>query len=88
MRREGLHPSKLPPLCRPDCPDADGNGRQRHPGGAAHLRRHLPQVGFKMPFINFPIHSFQGAGFTSEGSLNKLYLIFDALYINGLSSLV
>merc|ERR1712037_661195 len=52
-------------LLRPGCLDPDRNGRQFHPGGAPHLRCHLPQ----------------GAGFTSERSLDKMYLIFYVKYV-------
>ena len=47
---EDLLPSK--PFRRPGCLDSDGNGRQRHPGGAPHLRRHLPQVLCEMYLFN------------------------------------
>ena len=59
----------IKPFCRPGCPHPDGNGRQRHPGGAAHLRCHLPQVAFQIPLsstISFIL--FRGQGLQVKGA--------------------
>ena len=65
----GSHPSKPPTFCRPGCPHPDGDGRQRHPGGAAHLRRHLSQVAFEIRLsstISFIL--FRGQGLQVKGA--------------------